>query len=107
MIRRPPRSTLFPYTTLFRSFPAKRQPWEPRNGFRHWAARLGFVVGIGTLFRPETPLLLLAAWIGTAFPLIRRGERVGLVRSGFFRRGGFFFSSLPRGGGHPLAFPRT
>src|SRR3712207_8760606 len=24
MIRRPPRSTLFPYTTLFRSVPAKR-----------------------------------------------------------------------------------
>src|SRR5258706_15350951 len=24
MIRRPPRSTLFPYTTLFRSFPAVR-----------------------------------------------------------------------------------
>src|SRR5256885_8382620 len=24
MIRRPPRSTLFPYTTLFRSFPAAR-----------------------------------------------------------------------------------
>src|SRR5256885_9655519 len=27
MIRRPPRSTLFPYTTLFRSYTA------PRNGF--------------------------------------------------------------------------
>src|SRR5439155_6202246 len=26
MIRRPPRSTLFPYTTLFRS------PWESENG---------------------------------------------------------------------------
>src|SRR5436190_10143249 len=26
MIRRPPRSTLFPYTTLFRSF-TKRSPW--------------------------------------------------------------------------------
>src|SRR3712207_6990925 len=26
MIRRPPRSTLFPYTTLFRSF---IQPWTP------------------------------------------------------------------------------
>src|SRR5258707_9934481 len=26
MIRRPPRSTLFPYTTLFRS--GKREPWE-------------------------------------------------------------------------------
>src|SRR3712207_7230625 len=25
MIRRPPRSTLFPYTTLFRSRPARRQ----------------------------------------------------------------------------------
>src|SRR3712207_7681412 len=29
MIRRPPRSTLFPYTTLFRSFPA------PSSGFDH------------------------------------------------------------------------
>src|SRR2546430_5577467 len=26
MIRRPPRSTLFPYTTLFRSRPAARRP---------------------------------------------------------------------------------
>src|SRR5260370_25583025 len=29
MIRRPPRSTLFPYTTLFRSVPGGRRP---RNG---------------------------------------------------------------------------
>src|SRR5260370_17315725 len=28
MIRRPPRSTLFPYTTLFRSPPINRQPDE-------------------------------------------------------------------------------
>src|SRR5258708_21754992 len=44
MIRRPPRSTLFPYTTLFRSAAAKRssvpQPgsnnekYQPRNTFR-------------------------------------------------------------------------
>src|SRR5436190_13803917 len=27
MIRRPPRSTLFPYTTLFRSVAAIRSPW--------------------------------------------------------------------------------
>src|SRR5260370_8938941 len=26
MIRRPPRSTLFPYTTLFRSAPGRRRP---------------------------------------------------------------------------------
>src|SRR2546422_1989373 len=29
MIRRPPRSTLFPYTTLFRSAPAERRPQPP------------------------------------------------------------------------------
>src|SRR2546430_12476022 len=29
MIRRPPRSTLFPYTTLFRSVPAS--PWSPSS----------------------------------------------------------------------------
>src|SRR2546426_5065940 len=30
MIRRPPRSTLFPYTTLFRSW-RRRRPREPRG----------------------------------------------------------------------------
>src|SRR5947209_14373072 len=39
MIRRPPRSTLFPYTTLFRS-PARRSPFpgsgpSPRSGPPH------------------------------------------------------------------------
>src|SRR5256885_6769065 len=29
MIRRPPRSTLFPYTTLFRSTPAMARPLDP------------------------------------------------------------------------------
>src|SRR5438034_5906098 len=29
MIRRPPRSTLFPYTTLFRSFEAAADPTKP------------------------------------------------------------------------------
>src|SRR3712207_9177685 len=37
MIRRPPRSTLFPYTTLFRS-----SPWKPIASYRsprRWTAR--------------------------------------------------------------------
>src|SRR6266536_3171106 len=41
MIRRPPRSTLFPYTTLFRSPPgrcyplaARAEPGQPRRGGR-------------------------------------------------------------------------
>src|SRR5205807_4051531 len=31
MIRRPPRSTLFPYTTLFRSWPRWPSPWRDRR----------------------------------------------------------------------------
>src|SRR2546427_8137246 len=41
MIRRPPRSTLFPYTTLFRSPPARREVGarllrHARDGRREW-----------------------------------------------------------------------
>src|SRR2546429_7187213 len=39
MIRRPPRSTLFPYTTLFRSNSARRTWWIRRSC---WQARRGF-----------------------------------------------------------------
>src|SRR3712207_7942760 len=55
MIRRPPRSTLFPYTTLFRSFtagpgiPVQVQPWgclKSSNNFPRLAApRLGLDLG--------------------------------------------------------------
>src|SRR5260221_10399594 len=34
MIRRPPRSTLFPYTTLFRSARPCRRPGSPNTGSR-------------------------------------------------------------------------
>src|SRR5215813_14884755 len=34
MIRRPPRSTLFPYTTLFRSPPCRRHRSSPRSTAR-------------------------------------------------------------------------
>src|SRR5258708_16237646 len=34
MIRRPPRSTLFPYTTLFRSLPARGQRGEQARHLR-------------------------------------------------------------------------
>src|SRR2546421_11508493 len=49
MIRRPPRSTLFPYTTLFRSRPAARlQPLQDVPGLRQTAVK-AFVTG-GTGF---------------------------------------------------------
>src|SRR5688572_4789771 len=38
MIRRPPRSTLFPYTTLFRSHPGDRRADRPRRRCREAAA---------------------------------------------------------------------
>src|SRR3712207_6850791 len=53
MIRRPPRSTLFPYTTLFRSLAAPRPPdtiaalrREPARGrLQHGGRRSGAAVG--------------------------------------------------------------
>ena len=38
------------------------------------AAWAGFVVGLGTLFRPETPLLLLTAFVVLAIALLRQGQ---------------------------------
>src|SRR2546429_6528393 len=47
MIRRPPRSTLFPYTTLFRSQISRRRAEGRRVVQRHGAAeeRVGLLVG--------------------------------------------------------------
>src|SRR2546426_9353209 len=39
MIRRPPRSTLFPYTTLFRSYPQECVDREPPGRARRSAGR--------------------------------------------------------------------
>src|SRR3712207_7110446 len=47
MIRRPPRSTLFPYTTLFRSGPAKRR--RPRSRASSSGASTS---GNGSITRP-------------------------------------------------------
>src|SRR3712207_7014124 len=44
MIRRPPRSTLFPYTTLFRSRPLKRENDSPSHSEREAEAWKTLVV---------------------------------------------------------------
>src|SRR5256885_11235867 len=51
MIRRPPRSTLFPYTTLFRSVLAlTEQVLPPRSGVVDTLApRLGSVIALATV----------------------------------------------------------
>src|SRR3712207_6182212 len=56
MIRRPPRSTLFPYTTLFRSRSGHREPY----GFATYAADLA------ALFQQNEPLVVLGHSLGGA-----------------------------------------
>src|SRR2546427_8099617 len=71
MIRRPPRSTLFPYTTLFRSIPigmlavALSLSFIQNSRFQQKAERVDYV-----------GLLLLAAGVGTLQVMLERGERL-------------------------------
>src|SRR3712207_6898820 len=63
MIRRPPRSTLFPYTTLFRSFlagPAVRAELAFFGGAAvavvvFFGALVAALLATGTLFAPDVP----------------------------------------------------
>src|SRR2546422_816844 len=72
MIRRPPRSTLFPYTTLFRSWPS---PYADQR-----VARLLSSVFCGTL--PSFPLAVTESTESDVTAAARgRGDGCGLVRS--------------------------
>src|SRR2546429_7032279 len=44
MIRRPPRSTLFPYTTLFRSHWGGLEVWPSPDRGNEWRARYSFTL---------------------------------------------------------------
>ena len=54
--------------------------WFSKVHYEWWAIAMGLAVGIGTLFRPETPLILLAAWLGMAVVYIPRHRWKPLVR---------------------------
>src|SRR3712207_9078234 len=60
MIRRPPRSTLFPYTTLFRSLAL--------------LAALAFVVMLRSVFKQRKPATVLAATLA----VVLAGSLIGL-----------------------------
>src|SRR5258708_23345845 len=86
MIRRPPRSTLFPYTTLFRSLVQKRGRRRPLQHLTGRQAFWGreFLVGPDVLIpRPETEILVEAALgrlLGVADPLVVDvGTRSGCI----------------------------
>lgn len=51
-----------------------QREWNWNMNYRAAAMLAGFVVGLGTLFRPETPLLLIAAWLGGAIVYFPTGQ---------------------------------
>jgi hypothetical protein len=51
-----------------------KKNWRFLNNFAYLAALAAFLVGVGTLFRPEAPLLLVAAWIVLGIVLVSQHE---------------------------------
>src|ERR1017187_10471677 len=83
MIRRPPRSTLFPYTTLFRSQKADPHFFDVLRLERYRVARrpvvlhlllIVLVVGYGELI--VRAQVLRRVGIGTKFAILRRAGRI-------------------------------
>src|SRR3712207_6969727 len=104
MIRRPPRSTLFPYTTLFRSlvglFPRDSRAYLDEAARRAWRTLISYVratvavalvdavgIGIGLAILGVPPVIPLAAlvFLGAFIPIIGSllaGSVAELVRLG-------------------------
>src|SRR3712207_7225035 len=94
MIRRPPRSTLFPYTTLFRSGPrarrrrpqhvradvrgALRRPRAPGRAGRH-AARMGGARGPGARSEEHTSELQSRQYLVCRLLLEKKKKYEGMV----------------------------
>src|ERR1700723_3404752 len=49
-----------------------KSDWVTQHSESIFALASGFLIGLGTLFRPETPLLLVTAWILFAFIWLRK-----------------------------------
>jgi hypothetical protein len=57
-----------------------KSPWATRHSDSIFALTSGFLIGMGTLFRPETPLLLVTAWILLAFIWLKKRRFVFLAK---------------------------
>src|SRR5256885_3539726 len=71
MIRRPPRSTLFPYTTLFRSITLSGLTPLPFFPFKALAFATGYPLGkyAGAVAARSVPRYALLAWLGASVRL--------------------------------------
>ena len=58
-----------------------KRDWVLGNGYWNLAKVGAILVGVGTLFRPETPLLLAAAWIVVCVVLLRQREAKRTIRT--------------------------
>src|SRR5256885_11903012 len=98
MIRRPPRSTLFPYTTLFRSALAERAARLPRNDK---IARFGVEVhisGLGEMPARQDALDSLGKAMSYGSGDVSVGESSGLLIVGaLLKIGAASFHILHRG----------
>ena len=56
------------------SFRIVKQHWILGNDYWYWAISGAVMVGFATLFRPESPMLLVVAWIVVSVVLLRQGE---------------------------------
>src|SRR5256885_16194766 len=81
MIRRPPRSTLFPYTTLFRS---------SRKGLKK-IFLLGFIPGVGALYNGEYKKAAIHLAVFIALSMIMDAVRGSLHEPLTWVRIAFFF----------------
>jgi len=61
-------------------FTVAKERWDWNLGYRAAAMLAGLAVGVGTLFRPETPLLLIAAWLAYAVMWWPAGKRAEWLR---------------------------
>src|ERR1035441_1692105 len=83
MIRRPPRSTLFPYTTLFRS-PSGILSWTPEKNVRHKGESSNDCRAQDIYYR-----WTVVRWVGSAASLVRVLGMLQRELDGKLQRGHF------------------
>src|SRR2546422_10094739 len=91
MIRRPPRSTLFPYTTLFRSTPSASTPARAGSGSRARAAT--------SRWRPSATPTVCSSSSSESTPDDSRDRRAAVDGNGLPREMGGAVREQERGDG--------
>lgn len=69
--------------------------WAARHSESIFALACGFLVGMGTLFRPETPLLLAVAWIVIVFVWVRKRRVLFCLQLVMLSAGGCILPLVP------------